>query len=121
MSAPAMTLQIEMWQVVTLVITLIGAFWTVLSVSVKQFEKALDKRFDVIDVARNESNRAHKERFDRIEESQRVQERELMGLKAELPERYVRREDAIRSEMTLHAKFDGLASRIDMFLRTKAE
>ena len=114
-----MNIQLDVWNVLLLVFTLISAFWALVSVMIKQFDKALDKRFDVIDVARNESNKSHKERFDRIEESQRIHERELLSLKAELPERYVRREDAIRSEMTLHAKFDGLASRIDMFLRTK--
>ncbi|OFJ46425.1 hypothetical protein BA896_021985 [Janthinobacterium lividum] len=112
-----MNFQIELWHIVTLIITLTGAFWTLISLIVRQFDKGLDKRFDVIDVARTESDKTAKERFDRIEESQRTQERDLLLLKAELPERYVRREDAIRSEMTLHAKFDGLASRIDMFLR----
>lgn len=114
-----MNLQIEMWHVVTLALTLTGAFWTLISLIVRQFDKGLDKRFEVIDVARTESNKSHTQRFDRIEETQRIAERELLSLKAELPERYVRREDAIRAEMTLHAKFDGLASRIDMALRTK--
>lgn len=114
-----MNLRIEWWHLFGLVLTLIGGYWSLIVLIVRQFNKGLDKRFDVIDAARNESNKSHKERFDRIEESQRHQERELMQLKAELPERYVRREDAIRSEMTLHAKFDGLACRIDDFMRTR--
>lgn len=114
-----MTLQIEMWHIVTLIIAIIGAFWTLISVMVHQFDKGLDKRFDVIDMARAESNKSHKERFDRIEESQRNQERELLSLKAELPERYVRREDAIRSETVINAKLDALAVRLDSVLRNQ--
>lgn len=114
-----MSIQIDIWNIFLLVAMLIGAFWALVSLMITQFNKGLDKRFEVIDAARTESNKSAKERFDRIEESQRTQERELLSLKAELPERYVRREDAIRSEMTLHAKFDGLAGRIDLFLRAK--
>jgi hypothetical protein len=114
-----MNIQIEMWHVITLVITLLGAFWTLINLIVRQFDKGLDKRFDVIDMARNESNKSHKERFDRIEESQRNQERELLSLKADLPERYVRREDAIRSETVVNAKLDALAVRLDSVLRNQ--
>jgi F0F1-type ATP synthase membrane subunit b/b' len=119
-----MNLQIEWWHLAGLVVSLIGAFWALISLMVSQFNKGLDKRFEGIDKrfevsekARTEANQTNKERFDRVEDAQRVMERELLSLKAELPEKYVRREDAIRSEMTLHAKFDGLASRIDQFMR----
>lgn len=121
-----MNLQIEWWHVAGLVISMIGAFWALISLMVAQFNKGLDKRFEGIDrrfevseQARTEANQTNKERFDRMEDQQRILERELLSLKAELPDKYVRREDAIRSEMTLHAKFDGLAGRIDQALREK--
>jgi hypothetical protein len=121
-----MNLQIEWWHVAGLVVTLIGAFWALITLMVSQFNKGLDKRFEAIDgrfesseKARTEANQTNKERFDRVEDQQRILERELLSLKAELPDKYVRREDAIRSEMTLHAKFDGLAVRIDQFMREK--
>lgn len=110
-------MQIEWWHLVGLVVSLIGGYWVLLKLMVAQFCRGLDKRFDAIEKTRVESSLVHKERFDRIEDLQRAQERDLLSLKAELPDRYVRREDAIRSEMTLHAKFDGLAGRIDMFMR----
>jgi hypothetical protein len=123
-----MNLQIEWWHVLGLVASLIGAFWALISLMVSQFNKGLDKRFEVIDgrfeaseLARAEANQTNKQRFDRVEDQQRILERELLSLKAELPEKYVRREDAIRSEMTLHAKFDGLAGRIDQVLRERNE
>lgn len=114
-----MNLQIEWWHLVGLVIALISAFWALVSLMVAQFNRGLDKRFEVIDTARAEANAAAKERFDRLEEQQRNTERELLSMKAELPDKYVRREDAIRSEMTLHAKFDGLAGQIYQFMRAK--
>ena len=113
-----MTIDIQWYHLVGLITALISAFWALFGLLVRQFDKSLDKRFDVIDAARAESNKTNKERFDRVEEAQRILERELLSLKADLPDKYVRREDAIRSEMTLHAKFDGLASRIDLVLRS---
>ena len=113
-----MNLQIEWWHLAGLVIALIGGYWTLLKLMVAQFSRSLDVRFDVIDTAREESNKTNTARFDRIEAMQRTQERDLLSLKADLPDRYVRREDAIRAEVTLHAKFDGLAGRIDQFMRS---
>lgn len=40
-------------------------------------------------------------------------ERALLELKAQLPVEYVRKEDAIRQEVLIHAKLDGLAAKID--------
>jgi hypothetical protein len=40
-------------------------------------------------------------------------ERELLQLKADLPIQYMRREDAIRQEVVIHAKLDALAVKID--------
>jgi len=115
----SMTVQLDIWNALGAVVVLIGAFWTLMTIIVKQFNAGLRERFSSLEVSRTEAELRHAERFNRIEESQKSQERDFLILKAELPDKYVRREDAIRSEMTLHAKFDGLASRIDMFLREK--
>mgnify|MGYP007048148468 FL=1 len=40
-------------------------------------------------------------------------ERDLMELRAELPERYLRREDYIRGQSIIEAKLDGLAMKIE--------
>lgn len=110
---------LELWHLFGIVVTLIGAYWALIVLIVKQFNSGLTTRFAALEKARTEENTLVKERFDRIEESQKKLDRDLLMLKAELPDKYVRREDAIRSEMTLHAKFDGLAARIDTFLRVK--
>ena len=111
--------KLELWHLAGLVAALLGAYWALVVLIVKQFNASLSTRFEALENARSEENRYTSERFDRIEASQKNLDRDLLMLKAELPDKYVRREDAIRSEMTLHAKFDGLAARIDTFLRVK--
>jgi hypothetical protein len=111
--------QIELIHLFGIAATLLGAYWALVVLIVKQFNAGLAKRFEVLEVSRTEESSRTSERFDRIEASQKNLDRDLLLLKAELPDKYVRREDAIRSEMTLHAKFDGLAARIDTFLRVK--
>ncbi|TCS38510.1 hypothetical protein EDC30_102249 [Paucimonas lemoignei] len=111
--------ELEVWHLFGMAVTLISAFWALIALIVKQFNAGLASRFETLENARSEESSRTNERFDRIEQSQKNLDRDLLMLKAELPDRYVRREDAIRSEMTLHAKFDGLAARIDTFLRVK--
>lgn len=115
----SMTIQLDFWNAAEAIVVLIGAFWSLMTIIVKQFNAGLAEKFLTLDESRNKAELRDSERFDRLEASQKTQERDFLMLKAELPDKYVRREDAIRSEMTLHAKFDGLASRIDMFLRVK--
>jgi hypothetical protein len=112
----AMMIQVDFWNVAGAIVTLIGAFWTLISMMVKQFDAGLTRRFTTMEEARAEEEKRDSERFNRIEGAQKQHERELLQLKADIPDRYVKREDAIRSEVTLHAKFDGLAGKIDMFM-----
>jgi hypothetical protein len=115
----SVSLNLELWHLFGIVATLVGAYWGLVALLVKQFNAGLTTRFTALETARTEESALVKERFDRFEESQKKLDRDLLMLKAELPDKYVRREDAIRSEMTLHAKFDGLAARIDTFLRVR--
>lgn len=116
-----MSLQLQLIDLLAIAAALIGAFWTLIVIIVKQFKADLSTRFTVLERARTDADGLANQRFDRIEASQKNLDRDLLMLKAELPDKYVRREDAIRSEMTLHAKFDGLAARIDTFLRVKKD
>lgn len=59
-------------------------------------------------------------RFQALEESLKSKadewqraERALLELRAELPVQYVRKEDAIRGEVVIHAKLDALNAKID--------
>jgi hypothetical protein len=67
-------------------------------------------------------------RFSSIETSQKTAanewtrlERSIFELKAELPEKYVRREDYVRGQSVLEAKMDALYSKLEtIFLQGKS-
>jgi len=97
-----MTVQIEVWHLVTLAVTLISAFGTLGKLMLSQHQRHQDRRFDAI-----EAN-AEKDAGQWL----RV-EREMLNLKAELPMHYVRREDYIRGQSVIESKLDGLATKIE--------
>jgi hypothetical protein len=119
-----MTIQIELWALITflcgLLITFLGAAFTVGRILLRQFEARLDARFKAQEQAR-ELHSAHWDtRFGVLEKAAHEEagqwrrvERELMELKTELPLNYVRREDYIRGQSVIEAKLDGLALRIE--------
>lgn len=101
-----MTLQVELWQLVSLVATLaialISAFFALVKMLLNQHQRHQDQRFDAIEMAAKEESG----------QWQRV-ERQLLTLQAELPLNYVRREDYIRGQSVIEAKLDGLATKIE--------
>lgn len=77
-----MKLEIELWQVVTVLIAVTGGFWGMAKLLLSQSQKHIDEQFKAIAATlRGQS-----------EDSRRL-ERELLDLKAELPREYVRRGD----------------------------
>jgi flagellar biosynthesis/type III secretory pathway M-ring protein FliF/YscJ len=101
-------------------VVLIGAAWVLIKIIVNQFTTHLDKREEANEKLRVIRDNAMTEKFARLEESikhegdgWRQVERELLKLKADLPLHYVRKEDAIRQEVVIHAKLDALADKID--------
>lgn len=92
-----------------LILSLVGLFWGMSRRQTTLFEKHLDTRFDVLT-----------ERLAQIEtrENKNVAqvakvERDLMALRAELPDKYVRREDHIRGQTLIESKLDGLAMKLE--------
>lgn len=63
------------------------------------FQKRIDERFSLI--AADSA-------------AWRQVERDLLTLRAELPERYVRREDYIRNQSIIEAKLDALAAKLEV-------
>jgi len=104
-----MNIVLDTWQIIMLISMVLGAFVGLLKLLMAQQLTHIDasftsqnKRLDAIDQASK----------DVSTQWQRV-ERELMGLKAELPVAYVRRDDYIRGQSVLEAKLDGLATKIE--------
>ncbi|WKE65060.1 hypothetical protein PVT67_15560 [Gallaecimonas kandeliae] len=91
---------------VALALTLLAGGWALAKYIGRLFTQQLDTQFTALN-----------QRLTRIEESEQRNsqqvsevERQLMALKAELPEKYVRAEDYIRGQSRLEAKFDHLAN-----------
>ncbi|MBE2242479.1 MAG: hypothetical protein IAE86_06975 [Burkholderiaceae bacterium] len=101
--------QVELWQLVLLLVTFLGACGGVGKLLLAQTQRHIEGRIGTLS-----------DRLGSIEETnlreaaqwQRV-ERELMKLQADLPLHYVRREDYIRGQSVIEAKLDGLALRIE--------
>jgi hypothetical protein len=105
-------LQLEFWHLITLVITLIGAFFGL-------FKTLMSQQLNHIDAAFEAQNK----RLTKIEEANREEannwqraERELLMLKADLPLNYVRREDYAQTMATIMARLDGITLRFENIL-----
>jgi hypothetical protein len=117
-------IQIDFWDLAKMsaavIATLISAAWILTSIIVTQFTRRLDDRFNGQDELRKQREKNLDARFTAIEDAiadegdgWRKVERELLELKAALPNQYLRREDAIRQEVVIHSKLDALAAKID--------
>lgn len=95
------------------VATIVTGAWALLKLAGVQFDKRLSERFDAIDKSRLEGAQQWDLRFSRMEQSQHNLERDMLGLKADLPVNYVRREDHIRFETGIYGKLDSLNAKLD--------
>lgn len=96
--------------IVTVVATIVGGYYALALLVVKQFKADLDERFKAQEAARLEGRKAWDERLARVEADYRALERRFLEHLAELPEKYQRREDTIRFETVINAKLDALYS-----------
>lgn len=109
-----MSVQLELWHLIVLLMGFFAAVWAMGSVLLKQFEKRLDERFVAQDQLRNTAARQWEERFARVEQISRDNDRALLKHQAELPTQYVRREDYIRGQSVIEAKIDAVYSKIEV-------
>jgi len=115
-----MNIELQFWQLILLLLAFFGFVAGAGRLLLAQIDKRLDLRFELLESARQAGAKHWDERFGSIlsqqkedTESVRRLERDLMGLRAELPERYVRREDYIRGQTVIEAKLDSLALRME--------
>lgn len=111
-----MIVQVELWQLITLLLAFFSFVGTVVKFLFVQFEKrqAAEKKVQAESEAKQQAH--WDKRFSALEESaggwQKI-ERELLELKAALPLNYVLRDDDIRRQSIIEAKIDGLAKRFE--------
>jgi ABC-type antimicrobial peptide transport system permease subunit len=115
-----MTVQLELWHLITLAITVLGAFAGIGKTLAAQTLHHLDDRFVAQEETRRLNHEALKTRLAAIEATAREEagqwqrvEREILQIKADMPLNYVRREDYIRGQSVIEAKLDGLAAKTE--------
>lgn len=115
-----MTISVEFWQLVTLLLSFFGFVAGVAKVIGRQNVKYLDTRFKAMEESRQLADAAiHSTLKQHIEEEAKNSdqlielERQLLRWQADLPLNYVRREDHIRNQSIIEAKLDGLALKIE--------
>lgn len=104
-----MTIQIEMWQGISLVISILSGIALLGKIALSQISHGEDMRHAALAVQITSIEGAMREE---TAQWQRL-DRELMSLKADLPLNYVRRDDFVRVQSIIESKLDGLALRIE--------
>lgn len=94
--------------IVSLVLTILGGFWTVASIAARGLDKRLEARFDIIEKTLGKSEIEQQERYRDLHKLQI----DFIGLRAELPLVYVRREDYIRNQTVIETKLDAIAEKL---------
>ena len=115
-----MTLQIDFWQLLGLLLGGLGALWGVVRQGLAQSQRHIEERRALQDTAREAHHRALAGRLDGMEAVNREEaaqwqriERDLLRMQAEMPLHYVRREDYIRGQSVIEAKLDALGSKLE--------
>ena len=115
-----MTIQVDFWQLVMLLVAFLGASTGAGKALLAQYDRRQEDRYRGMEKTREAEQTHWDAKFSSLENMARDEagqwarvERELMSLKAELPLQYVRREDYIRGQSVIEAKLDGLALKIE--------
>lgn len=111
------TIQLELWQLITLLLAFFGASGAGLKIILAM----IDRRFEAQEKARSEAGKEWAGQFAalRAESKQEAEqwrdvERQLLKFQADLPLQYVRREDYVRGQSVIEAKLDALASKLEV-------
>lgn len=104
-----MSLQIDFWQLVGLLLSGLGVVVGLLKFGLMQAQKHQDaahlqvlSRLDSME----QTNKQEAAQWQRLE-------REMLQLKADMPLQYVRREDYIRGQSVIEAKLDAVAVKLE--------
>lgn len=97
-----MKIELELWHALMILMTVIGAFWALAQMLIRDSQNHIGEKFSAMtDLIKGQSEMIRGQGDD-----MRRIERDLMGLKAELPRDYVRREDYTQTIATIMTKID---------------
>ena len=115
-----MTVQLELWHLITLLLAFFGCVGAFGKILIGQFEKRLNERFENQEKARESGSKILRDTLDQHLADERKTaaqmlslERDFLTWKAELPLQYVRREDYVRNQTIIEAKLDAVALKIE--------
>lgn len=116
-----MTVQVEFWQLITLLISFLGFLFAAGKLLLSQVDRRLNERFETIEKAREEGQATWRQTFTQHLDEERREtdllrniEREFLRFQAELPLQYVRREDYVRGQSVIEAKLDALYNKLEV-------
>lgn len=114
MSNSTTLLQVEWWHLLTfavgLFLSFIAAVWAGAMLFLRQNEARISERFGALEKALKQQADNESRILARVPDL----ERELLEFKAQMPDKYVRRDDYIRGQSVLESKIDALAVRLDL-------
>lgn len=111
-----MTVTLELWHLVSLLVAFFGCVFSFGRVLLSQIDKRLEARFKAQEEMRSLSTKHWEEKFGSVERTAAETDKSLMALKLHVSENYVRREDHVRSQTVIEAKLDALASKFEAVL-----
>lgn len=111
-----MTLQIDFWQLLGFLVSLLGALWAVAKAGLTQAQRAHDTTMNSLFTRLKGLEEASREEASADAANWQRVEREILQLKAELPLNYVRREDYVQAVATIMAKLDAMSMRFENIL-----
>ncbi|WP_312854520.1 TraR/DksA C4-type zinc finger protein [Paludibacterium denitrificans] len=120
----SMSIQLDLWQLLTFLIGLLLAFMSFCFVAVRlllaQVDNQLSQRFKTMEQSQETANKNWESRFNQLmDQNQRETdgwqslERDFLRFQADLPINYVRREDYVRNQTVIEAKLDSVALKIE--------
>lgn len=116
-----MTVQVEFWQLITLLLAFLGFLFAAGKLLLTQIDRRLNERFETIEKAREEGQASWRATFTQHLDEERREtdlmrniEREFLRFQAELPLQYVRREDYVRGQSVIEAKLDALYNKLEV-------
>lgn len=98
-----MSVQLELWHLILLLMGFLGAVGTFGKLLLDRIDKNLDERFKV----QTELLQGTTGKVDKLE-------RDFLEFRADLPIHYVRREDYVRGQTVIEAKLDALYNKLEV-------
>lgn len=90
-------MSVQLWQLVSLMLTVVGALFALGRLLLAQIDKRLEQRFHAI---------------EREAAQWQNLERDFLRFQADLPLHYLRREDYVRGQSVIESKLDAIANEL---------